>query len=50
MKSGNKTETKKKDLKKSDGKEKTSQRTNKVLRKGAKVDTDFHHVHPFKEN
>jgi len=49
MKSGFKTEKKKKELKKLHQKEKASNRSVKDLRKKPRVDTDFHHVHPFRE-
>jgi len=50
MKSGNKNETDKKELKKVPRKEKTNNDSKKDLRKNhKKVDTDFHHEHPFRE-
>lgn len=49
MKTGNKSVTKKKGVKKLRQKENSSDRPIKDLRKVNKIDTDFHHVHPFKE-
>ena len=48
MKSGNKTEPKKKE-KKLHEKEKASNKARKDSKKTGGVDTDFHHMHPFKE-
>jgi len=49
MKSVNKTGSEKKQLRKLQQKEKTTERSNKDLKKNQKVDTDFHHEHPFRE-
>jgi len=49
MKTANKSEVKKKKEEKLIQKEKTSHRTNKDSKKTGRIDTDFHHEHPFKE-
>ncbi len=50
MKSANKIESKKKGLKKLNPKVKLQNKLNKDSIKNPRVDTDFHHEHPFKEN
>jgi len=49
MKTGNKTQSEKKELKKLPRKEKKANGTKNDLKKNQKVDTDFHHEHPFRE-
>jgi hypothetical protein len=48
MKSGNKSASEKKELRRPQQKDKTSDKT-KIFKKKVKVDTDFHHEHPFRE-
>ena len=49
MKSGKKTETAKKEVRKSPAKEKSGKQANGAPKKnGGNIDTDFHHEHPFR--
>ena len=50
MRTGNKNNSEKKELKKIPLKGKTDGKSKRMSNKNLKVDTDFHHEHPFKEN